>query len=167
MATKFEEWCAEKGYDPKGEFEVIDEDARIGTGRIVRLKRDDDSENPWFTDGGFDGIAISFESRLTQHKPIQFDPHTFDFRQVLPKCWVRDYLACVWREAHFIKKSDCMNYPYSAMWRVAGDSVAFVFGTFTYCTFEDPAIEQRKSELKARADELRAELAKIEAELGE
>ncbi len=159
MATKFEEWCRENGYDPKGKFEIIDEDTRIGTGRIVRLKRDDDSENPWFTDGGLDAFAISFESRLTQHKPIPFDPHTFDFRQVLPKCWVRDFDDGKWLQAWFLGNGGDNTRQY----RVVDEIIA---GTTNYCVFEDPNTPN-KTELKARADELRAELAKIEAELGE
>jgi hypothetical protein len=50
--------------------------------------------------------------------------------------------------------------------RCPGESMGCEYGSFAHCTFEDPTIEQRRTELKARADQLRAELAKIEAELG-
>ncbi len=161
--TEFEKWCEENGFDPEGEFELLSpirgSDA-VKIGDFFTLANDDNTSTPYFRcKRNSIRVAIGLH-RLIQRKPRpQFDPHTFDFRQVLPKCWVRDREADEWREAWFLEITDCP-YPF----RVAGNSGS---SYFFYCTFEDPTIEQRKTELKSRAEELRAELARIEKELGE
>jgi hypothetical protein len=90
-----------------------------------------------------------------------YDPESFDFRQVLPKCWVRDGKDYTWISASYLRS---LGSTHTYSYLVITENGAY--SQYRYCTFEDPNTS-RKAELKARADELRAELAKIEAELGE
>ena len=166
--TKFEKWCEENGFDPKGEFVYTGDDIEgidLVNGDVLTLDCDDGTDHCTYKQSRVNrklfSVVCPALSRLAQHKTEspQFDPHTFDFRQVLPKCWVRDHEADEWREAWFLEIKDCPN-PF----RVAGNSGS---SYFFHCTFEDPTIEQRKTELKSRAEELRAELARIEKGLWE
>jgi hypothetical protein len=166
--TPFEKWCDENGYDPKGEFVYIGANIPkidLRHGDVLRLEADDRSAYCLFRQVResatlYPTVCPSLSS-LTQHKPTPFDPETFDFRQVLPKCWVRDREIDEWREAWFIG-----TYEQSTFWFVVVFDTLDV-SSFRLCTLKDPTTEQHKTELKARAEELRAELARIEKELGE
>lgn len=163
--TEFEKWCDENGYDPKGEFVYTGgdiEEIDLVNGDVLTLDRDDGTYCCKYKQSRVNRKLFSAVcpplSRLTQHKPTPFDPHTFDFRQVLPKCWVRNYVSNDWEIAYFVRNGT--------------GNIVVVLEDGSCCarnhyTFEDPTTEQHKTELKARAEELRAELARIEKELGE
>jgi hypothetical protein len=169
--TEFEKWCEENGFDPKGEFVYTGgdiEEIDLVNGDVLTLDRDDGTYCCKYKQSRVNRKLFSAVcpplSRLTQHKTEspQFDPHTFDFRQVLPKCWVRNDSTKEWKPAWLVQFVANSRFPWHAL-----DGRDGGYCNYACCTFEDPATEQRKTELKARAEELRAELARIEKELGE
>jgi hypothetical protein len=166
MGTIFEEWCRENGYDPESVFIItedcdLDRKAGFSVNSIVELVHDDGSDAPkfcLFEDSSIERfLDLRHLKQIKQHnteevvrqnksEPIQFDPHTFDFRQVLPKCWVRDMESDDWVQAWFLIIDSACTFTYAILGADAQRS------NFKFCTFEDPTIEQRKTELKARAD---------------
>ena len=165
MGTKFEEWCRVNEIDPKGKFIVVDE-CELLNGQIVKLQCDTNQEMARFVSEEGDSRLIRFKRNLEpiqieKHnvEPIQFDPHTFDFRQVLPKCWVRNK-GVEWCSAFYLRfLGKGYSHPFSVM-----TELGLCF-QYEFCIFEEP--ESREARVKARADELRAELERIEKELSE
>jgi len=164
--TEFEKWCEDNGFDPEGKFVYTGDDIEeidLVNGDVLTLDRDDGTDCCIYKQSRINRKLFSVVcpplSRLAQHKieSPQFDPHTFDFRKRLPKCWVRNCVSNDWEIAYFI--------------RVSKNNIVVVMEDGSCCargyyTFEDPN-SSRKTELKSRAEELRAELARIEKELGE
>jgi hypothetical protein len=142
--TPFQTWCAKMGYDPNGEFFAKETSPAksIGIGQIIEMISDDGSENPWFIrKGDFETFAIRFDG-LSQNKKPQFDPHTFDFRQVLPKCWVREADSHDWYPTYFVKTVDAGLGLISYL--VIGEDAS---GYYKQCVFTDPN-EQRKNKFE-------------------
>jgi hypothetical protein len=154
--TIFETWCQERGFDPKGEFFVIHPDSCDEfpiKGDLIKLYHDDDTLNPVFINK-YSRCWPVFVDKLSQNK--EFDADTFNYKDVLPKCWVRNDLNEDWKEAHFLEMVSGLTKSVNVIFQ------NHIFNVNT-CIFKNP----HKDVLRKRAEALRSELAQIEKELSE
>ena len=136
--TEFEKWCKDRGYDPKGNFKLTSD----GKSYIKRINRENicmiDKCLKVLHDDGTRKINFIFvDTSVRYWLPLNYliqekkdSMIDFDYKKVLPVCWVRDRDDSEWHKRWYVGARAVIGYTVM--------SESMVTTTWAQVTFEDP-----------------------------
>ena len=163
--TGFEKYCKDRGYDPKGEFMMVPsvvcslqgrfKDLTTKTKVIVKLDQGTYIVLCSFFINGAERLKwMQFDDLIQEKKDSMID---FDYKKVLPVCWVRDRHDSEWYKRWYVTNSAGVSYT------IITDCMTFE--SWKYITFEDPD-EKVRDDLRKQISDYECRIAELKKKLG-